>query len=53
MPTTIVLAYDMHMCTATSTSDEDDVVKVPFQIRVKLFKAKCANTVGDELQEKV
>ena len=26
---------------------------VTFQIRVKLFKATCANTVGEQIQEKV
>ena len=40
-----------YVAVAPEGSDLDP--KVPFQIRVKLLKATCANTVGDQLQEKV
>lgn len=33
--------------------DDEHVANVTFQIQVKLFKAMCANTVGEIVQEKV
>ena len=44
--------YNMYAHTAVADDDEH-VANVTFQIQVKLFKAMCANTVGDQLQEKV
>ena len=32
---------------------QDENLNVTFQIRVKLYKATCANTVGEQVQEKV
>ena len=46
----------LFMCTYAAVAAEgsaDHDLNVPFQIRVKLLKATCANTVGDQLQEKV
>ena len=44
------------MCAFAAVAAEDSAdhdLNVPFQIRVKLFKATCANTVGEQLQEGV
>ena len=32
---------------------QDENLNVTFRIRVKLYKATCANTVGEQVQEKV
>ena len=41
-----------HAATAVDGVKEDDV-SVPFHIHVKVFKATCANTVGDDITEEV
>ena len=43
----------MYAYAAVAAEGRDHDPHVPFQIRIKLFKATCANTVGDQLQEKV